>query len=419
MSAPGLLVIATLIASLAGVLVVLLHSAYRDAAKRADDAQRRVREVEGLYRATVEAVSVAVDAKDQVTHGHIRRMLRHTVALARALDVSDPIELKAIEAAALLHDIGNLAVPDYLLNKPGALTHAEFDQIKRHATMGVAILESVDFPYPVLPIVKHHHEHWSGKGYPDQITGDAIPLGARILSVVDGFNAITSDRPYRRKLTDEDAIRILQERRGTRYDPQVVDTFIALIPALREEDRQIEQTDLSAPVATAGVPDVAAAGFTAALDEEQLDFVRDILSASLPGMAPGAEACFFAQVKNGEALSASRWTPRIAALVVGRTLRLGEGLVGWVAAHRHTIVNSPADLDLGGLANHLNFGTCTAVPVFAFGTLVGVLTFYQRDHFTPEQVRQLGVIAQHTGMALIAAARPARPGGSPIVANVA
>lgn len=406
------------IIGLVGPLLVLSYVAYKAAATQVDEAQRHVREVEGLYRATVETLAIAVDAKDQVTHGHIRRVQRHTIALAKALGVSDPTDLKALEAASLLHDIGKLAVPDYVLNKPGALTASEFEQIKLHATMGATILETVGFPFPVVPIVKHHHEQWCGKGYPGQIAGHTIPLGARIVSVVDCFDALTSDRPYRRKLTDDNAIRILQERRGTMYDPQVVDTFVAMIPSLREEDRLIDQSTRSSPITTAGVPDPAAAGFTAALDDQQLDFVRDILRQSLPSVAPGAEACFFAQVENGEALSSSRWTPGIAALVAGRTLRLGEGLVGWVAAHRHTIVNSPADLDLGEPANWLNFGTCTAVPVFAYGTLVGVLTFYQARGFTPEQVRQLGVIAQRTGMALIAAVGPVRRGESatPVIA---
>jgi hypothetical protein len=276
----------------------------------------------------------------------------------------------------------------------------------------------VEFPYPVVPIVKHHHEQWCGKGYPSNISGEAIPLGARIVSVIDCFDALTSDRPYRRKLSDADALHILRERSGTMYDPQVVDAFIAMIPTLREEDRQVDRLSEELPVAGAGVPDADAAGITAALGQEQLDLVHRILSESLPRVGAGIEGCFFAQVENGEALAASRWTDGIAAIVAGRTVRLGEGLVGWVAAHRHTIVNSHADLDLGDAANCIDLGACTAVPVFAFGTLVGVLTFYlpKPARFTPEQVPQLGVIAQQTGMALIAPSVSGTRTGSSIVA---
>jgi putative nucleotidyltransferase with HDIG domain len=406
------------VVGLVAPLLMLSYSAYKSAATQVDEAQKHVNEVEHLYRATVETLAIAVDAKDQVTHGHIRRVQRHTVALARTLGVSDPIELKALEAASLLHDIGKLAVPDYVLNKPGALTAPEFEQIKLHATMGATILQTVEFPYPVVPIVRHHHEQWCGKGYPDNIGGDTIPIGARIVSVVDCFDALTSDRPYRRKLSDEDAIRILEERSGSMYDPAVVTAFVAMIPALRAEDRDIDRAVEDMPVTGACVPDADAAGITAMLGQDQLDLVLAILRDSLPGVAPGAEGCFFAQVQNGEALSASRWTPGIAALVAGRSIRLGEGLVGWVAAHRHTIVNSHADLDLGLAANQVNLGACTAVPVFAFGTLVGVLAFYlpKPDRFSAEQVPQLGVIAQHTGMALIAPARPQRRDDSSIVA---
>src|SRR5439155_22505786 len=150
--------------------------------------------------ATIETLAHAIDAKDQVTHGHIRRVQRSAVALARGVGLTDEGQLKAIEAAALLHDIGKLAVPEHILSKPSSLTPAEFDKMKRHANIGADILATVNFPFPIVPIVRHHHENWDGTGYPDSLRGDAIPLGARILSVVDCFDAITSDRPYRSAL---------------------------------------------------------------------------------------------------------------------------------------------------------------------------------------------------------------------------
>ena len=130
------------------------------------------------------------------------------------MGVSDDQQIKAIEAASLLHDMGKLAVPEYILNKPGRLTPAEFEKMKLHASVGADILSAIDFPYPVVPIVRHHHENWDGTGYPDGIKGSDIPIGARILSVVDCFDALTSDRPYRPSLPDAEAIRILVERRG-------------------------------------------------------------------------------------------------------------------------------------------------------------------------------------------------------------
>src|SRR3982751_2915497 len=178
---------------------------------------------------------MAIDAKDQVTHGHIRRVQSYATTLAREVGVKDDGLLKAIEAAALLHDMGKLAVPEYILNKPGRLTDAEFEKMKLHASVGADILSAIDFPYPVVPIVRHHHENWDGTGYPDGLKGTDIPIGARILSVVDCFDALTSDRPYRPRLSDEDAIQILLERRATMYDPLIVDTFIRVHPEIAPE----------------------------------------------------------------------------------------------------------------------------------------------------------------------------------------
>ena len=198
-------------------LLLLSYVAYKTAADRLEDVQQHTRKVEQLYQSTVETLAIAVDAKDQVTHGHIRRVQRHTLALAKMLGIRDAIELKALEASSLLHDIGKLAIPDYILNKPGPLSALEYEVMKTHATIGATILETVQFPYPVVPVVRHHHESWNGSGYPDRLSGRQIPLGARILSVVDCFDAVTSDRPYRRKLTDEQGLEILRQRSGSMY----------------------------------------------------------------------------------------------------------------------------------------------------------------------------------------------------------
>ena len=152
---------------------------------------------------------MAIDAKDQITHGHIRRVQQYAVGLAKHLGITDHAQISAIEAASLLHDMGKLAVPEYILNKPGKLTPAEFERMKLHASIGADILSAIDFPYPVVPIVRHHHENWDGTGYPDGLRSTAIPIGARILSVVDCFDALTSDRPYRPRMADTEAIRIL------------------------------------------------------------------------------------------------------------------------------------------------------------------------------------------------------------------
>src|SRR5687767_13855715 len=212
-----------------GIIVPLLFISYltfKTSMGRIEDANRHLLEVNKLYLSTIETLAMAIDAKDQITHGHIRRVQRFAVGLAKAVGVNDEIQLKAIEAAALLHDMGKLAIPEFILNKPGRLTSNEFDVMKQHANIGADILGSIQFPYPVVPIVRHHHEAWDGSGYPDKLKGVSIPLGARILSVVDCFDALTSDRPYRPALCVEDALSVLVQRRGTMYDPLIVDKFI-------------------------------------------------------------------------------------------------------------------------------------------------------------------------------------------------
>ena len=207
-------------------LLVISYLTYHTSMARVEDANRHVDELNDLHLSTIETLAMAIDAKDQVTHGHIRRVQEYSVALARRMGADDEKLIKAIEAASLLHDMGKLAIPEQILNKPGKLTVSEFEVMKTHSSAGADILAAIQFPYPVVPIVRHHHENWDGSGYPDHLSGTDIPIGARILSVVDCFDALTSDRPYRSKLTEEAAIAILQERRGSMYDPLVVDIFI-------------------------------------------------------------------------------------------------------------------------------------------------------------------------------------------------
>jgi putative nucleotidyltransferase with HDIG domain len=187
-------------------LLAVLYFTFSMSLGRVEDANKHLSELNSLYMSTIETLAMAIDAKDQITHGHIRRVQHYAIGLARAVGVKDSTQIRAIEAASLLHDMGKLAVPEYILNKPGALTPAEFEKMKVHASVGADILSAIDFPYPVVPIVRHHHESWDGSGYPDGLRGSQIPIGARILSVVDCFDALTSDRPYRPRLSDTEAI---------------------------------------------------------------------------------------------------------------------------------------------------------------------------------------------------------------------
>ena len=182
-----------------------------------------------LHLATIEALALAIDAKDQTSQSHIRRVQLYAAAVARALGMSDN-EIQGVKTAALLHDIGKLAVPEHILSKPGPLTPEEFQKIRAHPKVGADIVSSVPFPYPVAPLILSHHERWDGKGYPAGLKGEEIPLGARILSVVDYFDALMAERPYHKAMSFEAAVGLLQQEAGKGLDPTVVDKFIELLP---------------------------------------------------------------------------------------------------------------------------------------------------------------------------------------------
>jgi putative nucleotidyltransferase with HDIG domain len=393
------------VAALALPLLLLSYVAYQEAATRVDETKRHLRDVEHLYRASVEMLAIAVDAKDQVTHGHIRRVQRHTLAVAAALGVSDKRELKAIEAGALLHDIGKLATPDYLLNKPSGLTNAEFETMKKHASMGARILTAVDFPYPVVPIVRHHHERWDGRGYPDGLVGAEIPLGARILGVVDCFDALASDRPYRVKLTDDQAIAVLRSRRGTYYEPAIVDTFVDLIPALRQDDHAADDPAVPQASVVAGLARTAQVG---GADPESLHTtmpsvpqpVRALIQERMRAF-PLAEACLFRLSSANDMLVPAFATSRLDRIVSRLELPVGSGVSGWVAANRSAIRDAQAILDLGDIVGTCGLERCTVVPVFRCAELFGVLSVYTPETgWTGDMTDAIGLLAQEVGVLL-------------------
>ena len=191
-----------------------------------------------LYLATIKSLALAIDAKDQYTHQHILRVQRYAVAIALQMGLEGDL-LEAVNTGALLHDIGKLGVPEYVLLKPGKLTDHEFGLIKKHPEIGAAILDPVEFPWPVLPVVRHHHEKWDGSGYPDGLKGEDIPLTARIMAVADVYDALTSSRSYRGAWTHEKALKTIQEGAGSHFDPVVVEAFeIAIDPVILEMERE-------------------------------------------------------------------------------------------------------------------------------------------------------------------------------------
>jgi putative nucleotidyltransferase with HDIG domain len=417
-------------------LLVITYLTFRTSLGRLEDANRHVTQVKNLYLSTIETLAMAVDAKDQITHGHIRRVQVYAVELAQRLGVNDDRQLKAIEAAALLHDMGKLAIPEHILNKPGKLSAAEFETMKRHAAIGADLLSSIRFPYPVVPIVRHHHENWNGKGYPTGISGTDIPLGARILAVVDCFDALNSDRPYRPRLDPDEAFTILKDRRGTMYDPLVVDTFIAAYPEIAELANTAGQQARSLMDAGEQIPGVAAIGpleeiRASAADSMALTHTREgILEATnttdalnalaqcVRQLTPSSVCAYFQYMAASDELVCIYASGDENRALLGLTIRPGERVSGWVAANRKTISNSDATLDLGETVTLLQPQPRSTIsgPVLSpsKGELYGVLTGYSSrvEPFTHRHVyafEQLGeALSQHFAKA--------RPNGRRLVA---
>ncbi len=386
-------------------LLLVIYFTYRWSLKHVEAERGKVQELNRVFLSTVEALALAIDAKDQVTHGHIRRVQRYTMALADALGVKEQRDLDALRAAALLHDTGKLAVPEYILNKPGPLTASEFERMKVHADVGADILKSIDFPYPVEPIVRHHHEQWDGSGYPAGLSGQEIPLGARILSVVDCYDALTSDRPYRPRMTRQQAEQQLRERRGKAYDPWIVDQFLSLLDKLEEIEANEQRRALAGERTASGYLVPAQLDVITATTAEEREFnelrrdlprasttaeAADVLFKHLRRVVPASTLALYVPAGEANELLVVACFGMGASAVAGLRVPIGERISGWVFAHSQTVINSDAALELGPVARTFSVPLryAAAVPVVD-GRVVAVVVVYGTEPFEKDHRRLL------------------------------
>lgn len=389
-------------------------------------------EMSRLHLATVEALATAIDAKDQTTHFHVRRVQIYAEGLGKLLGLSDP-ELAALNAGALLHDIGKLAVPDHILNKPGTLTPAEFEKTKIHTTVGAEILSRVNFPYPVVPIVKHHHERWDGRGYPDGLRGDRIPITARIMSVVDCFDSVREDRPFRTGMNREAAIELLRKGSHSHFDPDVVDLFVAHLPKFEAEivarglDEHIHIGVSPSPVAPAE-DEVARArentSFAAydqirnahrevyALYEIARKFgssleVENTLSVLVDkvGHIVPFDTCvvyLYDEIK-GYASTALAVGLNAEALR-DRCVAPGEGVTGFALANRRAVNRIHPSLDFTGtkFVNDGEYRSMASLPLFKDELLLGAISVYSSNlsEYSDDQIRLLETVTRLASDAL-------------------
>lgn len=403
--------------------VYFAHRQYRNGVRQRMDI------MEKAHRETIEALAVAINAKDEVTHEHVLRVQIYAAGVARMLGCND-LDVEALRAGALLHDIGKIAVPDYILNKPGKLTAAEFEKMKMHTIAGAQILGRVEFPYPIVPVVRHHHERWDGRGYPDGLSNENIPLTARILSVVDCFDAVREDRQYRRGLTRDEAIALIMEGSGTQYDPRVVGTFVANLPifeaeiqAMRDKPMPtfgIEPVEQLSEAAKGVAPAAGLAAADEAEDESLLSHkdlrsfhdltqsvnqalgrngVLDVFMQNLDKLIP-FDTCAITLVAAGTGDNVSVGTAgELGHLLQGRVVTLGEGVTGWVIANQQPFCNTDPKLDfLPALAQHFTrYQTLAAFPIMKGNEMLGALTLYSAE-LKEYQVEHQKLLRQATAL---------------------
>jgi len=419
-------------------VIYLIYRSYRLYLGKLEDEKRHVEEMANLHLRTIEALALAIEAKDHTTHDHLQRVRVYAIEVAKELGVTGE-EMEALHAAALLHDIGKLAVPEHIISKPGRLTPEEFEKMKIHPVVGAEILERVRFPYPVVPTVRAHHEKWDGSGYPSGLKGREIPIGARILAAVDYLDALASDRQYRRALPLEEVIQRLAEESGKSFDPNVVailqKRYLHLEKVVearfgREATSKLS-TDVKVPrgiAPAAGFEEIAAkaapgqkatflSSIAAARQEAQTLFE---LSQDLGASLSLGETLSVFSVKlrrlvpyDAIAIYVRRDAELIPEYVNGDNFRLfaslriplGQGLSGWVAQNRKPIINGNPSVEPGYLNDPTKFSTlrsAMAIPLEGLAGVVAVLALYhaEGDAFTSDHLRILLAISSKMALAI-------------------
>jgi diguanylate cyclase (GGDEF)-like protein/putative nucleotidyltransferase with HDIG domain len=426
-------------------VVYLIYRSYRLYLGKLANEKRHVEEMADLHMRTIEALALAIEAKDQTTHDHLQRVRVYAVEVAKELKVA-PDEMEALQAAALLHDIGKLAIPEHIISKPGRLTPEEFEKMKIHPMVGAEILERVQFPYPVVPIVRAHHEKYDGTGYPMGLKGTEIPIGARILSAVDFLDAMASDRQYRRALPLNEAMALVVRESGKAFDPVVVGVlerkYVSLEVLVHQRTLELNKQKLSTDVKDKdeerdedGAPFIRPdAGFetqgrrqlpersflssiAAARQEAQTLFeLSQDLGASL---SLGETLSVFAvklrrampydaiaiYVRHGDELVPEYVNGDNFRLFASLRIPMGQGLSGWVAQNLKPILNGNPSVEPGYLNDTSKYSTLNAalaVPLEGLQGVVGVVALYhaERDFFTTDHLRILLAVSSKMALAI-------------------
>ena len=414
------------------ISILATYFIYRSARSRLQSKTNEIEALSKLHLATAEALATAIDAKDQTTHCHVRRVQIYAAGMGEVFGLAAD-EIAALKAGALLHDVGKLAVPPHILNKPGPLTHAEFEKMKIHTVVGAQILGRVDFPYPVIPIVRHHHEQWDGRGYPDRLRGEQIPITARIISVVDCFDSIREYRPFRRGMTFDEATALLRRGAGIHFDPAVVEQFIKNLPRFEAEIAKrglkhqptTHSTEPPIQLSEVDMTQTRERGSYIAYDQIKkahrevyalyeiartfgtsldVEHTLEILVDKVGHVVPFDTCVVYFFDENKGYATARHVAGKNAQKLAGRCIALGEGVTGFALANRSAVNQLHPSLDFTDINPEagIKYRSMASLPLFKDDLLLGALSVYstELEQYTDDHMRLLETVTRLASDAL-------------------
>ena len=405
-----------------GILVlpitIIGHLSYRFHKQMLTQKTREIREASRIHLATVEALATAIDARDQVGRGHVKRTQIFAVGIGKALNLPSD-EIKALSTGALLHDIGKLAVPDHILNKTGKLTAPEMEKMKIHPEVGAAILEKVNFSYPVIKTVRFHHETWEGTGYPEGLKKEDIPLTARILAVANAYDSLRSARPYRPSVSREDARKFLLRSAGTQFDPRIVDVFMRSLTRFETEikDKDLLYDHDSEAQKTSGEEiDISkisyveqikranrevstlyelARAFSSSLNlEEAFSLFVKKISELVP-----LDTCVIYLLDENQNVAIARYAEgKHSNDLKNRKIKVGQGATGYTLKKQYPIyhLNPGLDFSFYNMEFIQEYTSMASLPLIANNKLLGAVSLYscELDTYEDEHMRLLGTLSR-------------------------
>lgn len=400
-------------------LVIFADIAFKIHIRSLELKTRQISEASRVHMATVEALATAIDARDQVGIGHVRRTQIYAVGIGNVMGLSDD-EINALRTGALLHDIGKLAVPDHILNKPGRLTPGEMEKTKIHSSVGASILEKVGFPYPVVPIVKYHHECWDGSGYPEGLRGNNIPITARILAIADTFDTLRGARPYRHAVPRDEACDFLRSRAGSQFDPTIVDLFLRNLRIFENEiDAQgltYEKTIEGPAVGSIVLDESATPNYVEQIKRANhevftlyslardfsgslnLDETLSLFTRKIAEFIPFDTSVVYLLDESGETATAAYAHGLNRSVLSNKQIKLGEGATGYALKKLRPVENVDPALDFAFSDTEIgrDYSAMLSLPILADEKLIGAVSLYscELSNYQDEHVRLLDTVSR-------------------------